>query len=223
MFKERKYIKFRRLQKYRVIQFYYKFINYKLRKFFKTTFILYAKNNTKIFLQHLKLFRFFFNRLLRKKRQFSRRERFKQANKKVESLLPSKLEKKDFFYKNFLGSVSYLKNSLKKKLNFNFFYFKKQRSIKKLYLFLNIYMVPYTKKPVGSRMGKGKGSVRNWFFRIKSGWPVFFFKNWNINTLYYGVRKLKIFLPGKWLMYYYSSVFPLHGGALLNLHNTWVV
>ena len=82
-------------------------------------------------------------------------------------------------------------------------------------------MLPYTKKAVGSRMGKGKGAVKNWFFRIQSGWPIFFFKNWNINVLRYGIRKLKIWLPGKWLMYYYSSMYPLYGGFLLNLHNIW--
>ena len=221
MFKEKKFLKYRRLQKNRIIQLYYKFINFKLRTFFQTICILYSLVNVKIFLQHLKLFRFFFNRLLSISRHSSRKERFKRASIKAESIQPSSLGKKGFFYKKFLETVPYLKKAVKKKLKFKFFHFKKKKSIRKLYLFLNIWMLPYTKKAVGSRMGKGKGAVKNWFFRIQSGWPIFFFKNWNINVLRYGIRKLKIWLPGKWLMYYYSSMYPLYGGFLLNLHNIW--
>lgn len=221
MFKEKKFLKYRRLQKNRIIQLYYKYINFKLRTFFQTTCILYSLINVKIFLQHLKLFRFFFNRLLSKTRHSSRKERFKRANKKAESIQPSILGKKGFFYKKFLETVPYLKKAAKKKLKFRYFFLKKRKRIRKLYLFLNIHVLPYTKKALGSRMGKGKGVVKNWFFRIQSGWPIFFFKNWNINVLRYGLRKLKIWLPGKWLMYYYSGLYSFYGGYFLNLHKVW--
>lgn len=182
---------------------------------------MYSLINVKIFLQHLKLFRFFFNRLLSKTRHSSRKERFKRANKKAETLAPKSLGKKGFFYKKFLETVPYLKKAAKKKLKFKYFYLKKKKSFRKLSLFLNIQMMPYTKKAVGSRMGKGKGAVKNWFFRIQSGWPLFFFKNWNINVLHYGIRKLKIWLPGKWLMYYYTGMYPFYGGYFINLHSIW--
>lgn len=189
--------------------------------FYKTTCILYSLLNVKIFLQHLKLFRFFFNRLLSKTRHSSRKERFKRANKKAESLAPLSLGKKGFFYKKFLETVPYIKRTLRKKLKFKYFYLKKKRKAHKIYIFLNIYMLPYTKKAAGSRMGKGKGAVKNWFFRIQTGWPIFFFKNWNINLLQYGIRKLKIWLPGKWLMHYYAGMYSFNGGYFSNLHHVW--
>ena len=75
---------------------------------------MYSLINVKIFLQHLKLFRFFFNRLLSKTRHSSRKERFKRANKKAETLAPKSLGKKGFFYKKFLETVPYLKKAAKK-------------------------------------------------------------------------------------------------------------
>lgn len=91
-----------------------------------------------------------------------------------------------------------------------------------MYTFLNTYMMPYTKKPVGSRMGKGKGSVKNWYFRVKSGWPLFFFYNWHIQQLHFCMRKLKIYLPGCWNMIYNVNSLQIYNGFALNFKKIWV-
>ena len=82
-------------------------------------------------------------------------------------------------------------------------------------------MLPYTKKADGSRMGKGKGVVKNWYYSLRSGWPLFFLKNWNMNVLFFAMRKLKIFLPGKWLIFYNRSFINYFNGPAINLHNVW--
>jgi ribosomal protein L16/L10AE len=72
-------------------------------------------------------------------------------------------------------------------------------------------------------MGKGKGAVRNWYFRIKNGWPVFFFKNWNSSILRFGIRKLKIFLPGKWIFYYNDNSMLFNSSRSINRNNLWIL
>jgi hypothetical protein len=115
----------------------------------------------KIFTYHLKLFRFFFNRFIRKTKRVSRRERFKRANKKAGTLERLVINKKDFFYNKFANISSKSKKKKVLNLNFNFFKLYKRKKSRRMFLFLNIFMLPYTKKAVGSRMGKGKGVVKN--------------------------------------------------------------
>lgn len=141
--------------------FYSKF-NSKKKMLYKNYSMLFSLMNIKIFSHHLKLFRFFFNRLLSKTRRMSRRERFKKANRSNSSKLEvASLKKKDFFYNKFSEVFRDNKRKRKKKLQFKFFKLKKRPKTRRSYLFLNINMIPYTKKAVGSRMGKGKGSVKN--------------------------------------------------------------
>ena len=135
---------------------------------FKSYSIIFSLFNTKIFLYHLKIFRFFFNRFIRKARRVSRRERFKRANKKVGTLERLSLNKKDFYYNKFTRGA-FFKRKSKRKLNFSFFKLRKRKKSRRMFIFLNIFMLPYTKKPIGSRMGKGKGVVKNWYFNLRSG------------------------------------------------------
>lgn len=223
LFKEKKFLKYKRFQKKRKFIMNYGKFNLKKKALYKNFSMLFSLFNIKIFPFHLKLFRFFFNRLLSKTRKMSRRERFKKANKPTgRRIIRSSLKKKDFFYNKF-SSVIMSRGSKKKKIKFSFFRLKKRRRNRRAYLFLNIKMVPYTRKPVGSRMGKGKGSVKNWFFNIKSGYPLFFFWNWNLFLLHFGIRKLKIFLPGKWLMFYNDNYQSLNFGNAGGFQNTWFI
>lgn len=195
--------------------------NLKKKSLYKNFSILFSIFNIKLFPYHLKLFRFFFNRLLSKTRRMSRRERFKKANRSnVHRLDRSVLKKKDFFYNKF---TEITRSTKKKKMKFKFFRLRKRQKNRRAYLFLNINMVPFTKKAVGSRMGKGKGAVKNWFFNIKSGYPLFLFRNWNLFLLYFGIRKLKIFLPGKWLMFYNDSYISVNYGSAGGFQNTWAM
>jgi hypothetical protein len=148
------------MHKRRKNYYYFNFNSFKLKTLFKNYYIFISILSIKIFLYHLKLLRFFFNRLLSKTKHYSRKERFKRAKKNIDRLEKNFINKGNIFYKRFFDDFNYLKKKDKKKLRFKFFKLKK-RKFKRFYIFINIYLLPYTKKSVGSRMGKGKGAVRN--------------------------------------------------------------
>lgn len=51
---------------------------------------------------------------------------------------------------------------------------------KNIRIWLNVFPhLPKTKKPLESRMGKGKGAINNWYFFVKTGKIVFEFDNYN--------------------------------------------
>ena len=174
MFKERKYLKYKKLHKQRKRNEYYNFYGFKNKLLLKQYCIFYSLINVKLFVLHLRLLRFFFNKLTSKSKQVSRRERFKRANKKADRLERNLIKRSSFFYKKFLEFFTHVKRKDRKKLNFRYFKLNKRKKYKRKSFFLNIFMLPYTKKAVGSRMGKGKGSVKNWYFNIKNYSPIFF-------------------------------------------------
>ena len=57
--------------------------------------------------------------------------------------------------------------------------------------------MPYSRKSLKSRMGKGKGSIKNWFLKYTSGKTILYLKRWHSKTAIAALKKLKHYIPGK--------------------------
>lgn len=152
--------------------------------FYKYSTII-ALQKYKLYINHLKLINLFLNK---KSIKFSKKTK-KDQFKKITDINLRKLSfnKDNFILKNLMN----LKESkLKKK------YFKKFKK-KKSFTFFNLPFLSFTKKSIGSRMGKGKGSVNNWYIQIYSGYNILFFINWDNNLMKYILKFLIKILPNK--------------------------
>ncbi len=139
------------------------------------------QKNLILFFKHL----LFFNLLLKKKRikkiKLSKKLRYKKMGANV--LQPLKLTK---------NSIN-LFNYKQLKLTIPFF-FKKTKIFRKINI-INIPKIPFRKKTVGMRMGKGIGSIKTWTLKLPQGWVLFYFLNWNYFSLVFLKKKLSKLLP----------------------------
>lgn len=150
--------------------------------------LVFSKNASAILQRHLTLFfkhLLFFNLLLKKKRikkiKLSKKLKYKKIGTHV--LQPLTLSK---------NSIN-LFNYKQLKLNPPFF-FKKTKTFRQIYIF-NIPKIPFRKKTIGMRMGKGIGAIKTWALKLPQGWPLFIFFNWNYISLLYLIAKLSKLLP----------------------------
>jgi len=61
---------------------------------------------------------------------------------------------------------------------------------------LNIFpQTPITKKPLEIRMGKGKGSVDHWVYKVKSGMLLFEIESENISLAVRAIKLIQIRIP----------------------------
>lgn len=117
----------------------------------------------------------------------SKKDKFKKITDGV--LKRTFLNKNLFYKKNINNIIEHLKKNkiiLKRYL----------RKIK-TFIYINLNFKNLTKKSIGSRMGKGKGSNTNFFFLIPAGFPLMFLLNWNNKILKYLIFFLIKILPGK--------------------------
>lgn len=112
-----------------------------------------------------------------------------------------------------LFKYSWIKLGLKK------IYLSKYRRIHNNYICFNLPKLPYTKKSVNSRMGKGKGKIKNWFINIYSGNTLFYLLRWPSKIALFALKSLVHFLPSKNKLFvpslkknsssFYSQVFTI--------------
>lgn len=123
---------------------------------------------------NLTFLNFILNKKKVKKKKMSRKEKFKRgaASSKLITLKINKTELNKFGNKNIFN---YLTINERKSIKVHFL--KKPSSFKKKMIFVNLPLIPYTKKTVGLRMGKGKGPVKNFQFKLKAGLSLVSFKN----------------------------------------------
>jgi ribosomal protein L16/L10AE len=123
---------------------------------------------------NLTFLNFILNKKKMKKKKMSRKEKFKRgsAAAKLTVLKINKTELSKFGNKNMFNYLN-----LNEKKNIRVHYLKKIPTLKKKTIVINLPLTPYTKKTVGLRMGKGKGSVKNFKFTLRSGLSLILFKN----------------------------------------------
>lgn len=153
MLKLKKNLKYKKYQKNRVkVSFYFL---YKFRLF---SYNLILLNSALLYYNHLKLIYSLVQKKKSKYRKLSRKSQYKQLN--VENKLSRLMIKKVDLYRigldNLYNDVN-RKYAIKKKK----FYLKNYEKNFKQFLYINIPYLPYTKKATGSRMGKGKGGIKN--------------------------------------------------------------
>ena len=110
----------------------------------------------------------------------SRKEKFKRgaAASKLITLKINKTELNKFGNKNIFNYLT-----INERKNIRVHFLKKSPLFKKKMVVVNLPLAPYTKKTVGLRMGKGKGPVKNFQFKLRAGLSLILFKNWNSISL----------------------------------------
>lgn len=168
-----------------------KFKFYKLNKNFLKIKSLY---NYRLFINNIKLIDVFLRKCVSKFRRGSRKEYYKKLNEKdnriKNRMRPIKKSIKRFSSSKTFKDLVYL-NFMKK------IYLKKYRRIHNNYICFNTNKIPFSRKSNNSRMGKGKGKIKNWFLQIHSGKILFFLKRWNSDIALYALKILKMYLPSK--------------------------
>lgn len=170
------------------------FKDFKLNLNNKSHFRLKSFENYRLFLNHLKLISFFLKKCVSKFKRQSRKEYYKKLNEK-NVLVKFRIRPLKDIMKRFSTTVAYknLRYMREKKK----FYLSKYRRIHNNYICFNTNKIPYTKKSTNSRMGKGKGNIKNWFIQITSGKTLFYLKRWNSKIAIYALKIIKMYLPGK--------------------------
>jgi hypothetical protein len=140
---------------------------------------------------------FFLRKCTSKYRRISRKEFYKKLKeennrvklrfKLIKKILKRSSTKKYFRYD---WQVNYIKK----------IYLRKYRRVHNTYLCFNHKKLPFTRKSLNSRMGKGKGSIKNWFIKFTSGKVMFFLKKWKTNAAVKALNILKQHIPGKILI-----------------------
>ena len=91
-----------------------------------------------------------------------------------------------------------LKNKvLEKKIKIKKFFLNKYRRIHNSYICFSVKKLPFTKKSTNSRMGKGKGKLKNWFMQINAGKTLFYLLRWITKIALFSLKLIKMYLPGK--------------------------
>lgn len=169
-----------------------KIIKYKKKRIFKKFNIFFSEKklpclitlqNYKLFFSNLRIINFFISKKINIIKKLQKKEKFKKI---TETSIKKLFFKKNNFYKN-IDNIVY-KNNI---------FIKKYKVTTKKILIFQLPKISYTKKSLGVRMGKGKGSIYSWFLNINSGWRLIYFLNWNINLIKYLFFSLKNLLPGK--------------------------
>lgn len=142
---------------------------------YKTTsmFSLLTYRGVNLLYYNLTFFNFILNKKKTRKKKMSRKEKFKRgaSQTKLTALRINKTELNKFGNKNIFA---YLNNNEKKKIKVHFL--KKTINFKKKMFILHLPLIPYTKKTVGLRMGKGKGPVKNFQYKLKPGLTLISFR-----------------------------------------------
>lgn len=79
---------------------------------------------------------------------------------------------------------------------------KKTNRKAKIWLKLS-FSLPITAKPIGTRMGKGKGKISNWAAKIKAGSIIFEIAGYNKKIISNALKYCKFKLPVKTKIFYY--------------------
>nr|QIB71993.1 ribosomal protein L16 [Gruberia lanceolata] len=206
MLKLKKNLKYKKYQKNRIKMKFYFFYKFKL-----FSFNLVLLNSSLFYYNHLKMLYSLVQKKKSKYKKLSRKSQYKQLN--VENKLSRLMIKKSDLYriglKNIYSNI-HKKYIIKKKE----FYLKNYEKNFKQMLYINVPYLPYTKKTTGSRMGKGKGGVKNWYIKLPSGWVIISLLSWNYLKAF---RLLKILC--KKLPNNYKIVQPIVCKHLINYLN----
>lgn len=189
----------------------------------KTFNIFYNKSNSisllvcrglNLLYYNLTFLNFIINKKRVKKKKMSRKEKFKRgaASSKLITLRINKTELSKFGNKNIFNYLT-----INERKNIKVHFLKKPSILKKKMIFVNLPLIPYTKKTVGLRMGKGKGPVKNFQFKLKAGLSLVSFRNWNSISLLGILNMINKKLPNAFSI----STPILKSGLYLNNNCIW--
>lgn len=155
---------------------------------------LICLNYVRLFLNHIKMIDFFLRKCTSKYRRVSRKEYYKKLKEqdnrvKSRTKLYRKMIKR-YSTKRIYGNFWYVSRMKK-------FCLQKNRRQKNTYLCFNHKKIPFSRKSLNSRMGKGKGTLKNWYIKFTSGKSLFFLRRWKTIATLNAFRVLKQYIPGR--------------------------
>ena len=175
------------------------FLKFKFYYNNKSYFRLKSLGNYRFFINHIKLVNFFFRKSVSKFKRGSRKEYYKGlkgGDNRVKFRM--KIKKRIIKRFSFKGIFKNKSNFLKLKIK-NFF-MTRYRRISNNYICFNSKKLPFSKKSTNSRMGKGKGNIKNWFLNTHSGKTVFYLLGWHTDIAIYVLNTVRVYLPGNYLI-----------------------
>lgn len=170
------------------------FKNFKIYKNNKNFYKLKSLCYNRLFLNNIKLIDSFLRKCTSKFRRQSRKEYYKKLKeknnrKKYRAKLYKRIMKR-FSIKSLFKRRWYFERIKRKTL-------KKYRRYHNTYMCFNHFKIPFSRKSLKSRMGKGNGNIKNWFLKFTSGKTIFYLKRWNSNYVIFALRQVKKYIPGK--------------------------
>lgn len=148
-----------------------------------------------MFINNIKLINFFLRKSISKFRRQSRKEYYKKLNEKgtrtKKRIRPEKDIIKRFSTVKLLKNFWYFEYLKKPRI-----YLAKYRRIYNNYLCFNSKKFPFSKKSTNSRMGKGKGNIKNWYIQFFSGKTIFYLLRWNSPIALFVLKLVKMYIPG---------------------------
>jgi large subunit ribosomal protein L16 len=101
---------------------------------------------------------------------------------------------------------------------------KKSDKTRRFIWFYSFPHLPLSKKPVGLRMGKGKGKLECWFTNIRGGIILFEFKNLRSGRANYFIKQIKHKLGTIMTFYAISTKYynlPLNQSKTFKIKSFW--
>lgn len=192
------------------------FKKFKIYKNNKNFYKLRSLNFNRLFINHLKKIDAFLRKLTSKFRRFSRKEYYKKLReknnrKKYKVKLKKRLLRVSSTQRLF--KTKWYVNKIKK------IRMRRYRRYHNSYMCFNHSKIPFTRKSLKSRMGKGKGGIKNWYLKFNSGKTIFYLKRWNSNYVIYALNFAKHYIPGKTIIVLPSlkKIFSNNTSAMYNI------
>lgn len=170
---------------------------FKVFKFYKNNknfYKLRSLNFNRLFINHIKKIDAFLRKLTSKFRRFSRKEYYKKLREQNNRKKYKVKSKKRFLRVSTtqkLFKTKWYVNRIKK------IRMRRYRRYHNNYMCFNHTKIPFTRKSLKSRMGKGKGSIKNWYLKFTAGKTIFYLKRWNSNYVIFALNYAKMYIPGK--------------------------
>ncbi len=174
---------------------YFKIYKNNKKKF--NFFKIKCLNFVRLFINHIKMIDFFLRKCTSKFRRLSKKEYYKKLKEEN-----NRVKERFKLFKKILKRSS-TKKLYKYETDFKYIkkiYLKKYRRTHNTYLCFNHVKIPYTRKSLNSRMGKGKGSIKNWCLKFYAGKVIFFLKRWKSNSAINALNLLKKYIPGNTIL-----------------------
>lgn len=160
-------------------------------------FSIISLNSYRLYISRLRVLNLFFKKSVKKFRRISKKDRFRKII--GEYIIRKHFINKQASYVFGMGIIfkGFKRPRSLRKMTKTRARWRKMKRIVRSFICFNLPKIPYTRKPIGARMGKGKGAIKAWFIRVYPGCQLLSLRNWKTRPAFYVLNLISLFLPGK--------------------------